>query len=109
MLGEGVGLGHGKGAHFNSTKISLSLSPTSTEQLQVSPRQQADAFLRSIGASKEGEEELGIEEGRWERMSMSPFLWFCVSLLCERHRPSCVHPYKREEIQKSLSPILYLL
>ena len=67
MLGEGVGLGHGKGAHFNSTKISLSLSPTSTEQLQVSPRQQADAFLRSIGASKEGEEELGIEEGRWER------------------------------------------
>ena len=21
-------------------------------------------------------------------------LWFCVSLLCDRHRPSCVHPYR---------------
>ena len=21
-------------------------------------------------------------------------LWFCVSLLCDRYRPSCVHPYR---------------
>ena len=21
-------------------------------------------------------------------------LWFCVSLLCDRHRPFCVHPYR---------------
>ena len=42
-------------------------------------------------------------------------LWFCVSLLCDRHRPSCVHPYRvgvpvvgrtvfRLPINQSISP-----
>ena len=79
MLGEGVGLGHGKGAHFNSTKISLSLSPTSTEQLQVSPRQQADAFLRSIGASKEGERGAELRKGDESDEYEPLFVVLCVA------------------------------
>ena len=47
------------------------ITPTSTEQLQVSPRQHADAFLRSVRAPKEGGEELGIED-RMGAMSMTP-------------------------------------
>ena len=28
------------------------------------------------------------------RLAECLVLWFCVSLLCDRHRPSCVHPYR---------------
>ena len=48
------------------------LTPTCTdEMLQVSPRQQADAFLRSVRAAEEGGNELGIEGGM-RAMSMTP-------------------------------------
>ena len=47
-------------------------------------------------------------------------LWFCVSLLCDRHRPSSVHPYRvgvpvvgrtvfRLPINQSISPYKILL
>ena len=63
MQWERVGLGHRKGAH--------GLTPTCTEEMQMSPGQQADAFLRSVGAPEEGGNELGIEGGMRE-MSMTP-------------------------------------
>ena len=47
------------------------LAPVSTEQMQVSPRQHADTFLRSIGRPTEGEEELGVGE-RMGSMSITP-------------------------------------
>ena len=31
----------------------------------------------------------------WQSVWLSVLsCWFCVSLLCDRHRPSCVHPYR---------------
>ena len=63
MQRERVGLGHRKRAH--------TLTPTCTEQMQAWPRQQADAFLQSVGAPEEGGKELGIEGGM-RAMSMTP-------------------------------------
>ena len=47
------------------------LDPTSTEQMEESPRHYADTFLRSIGRSTEGEEELGVGESMGS-MSITP-------------------------------------
>ena len=48
-----------------------SLAPVSTEQMQVSPRQHAETFLRSIGRPTEGEEELEVGESMGS-MSITP-------------------------------------
>ena len=52
-------------------RASYWLRSPSSEQMQVSPRQQADALLRSVRAAEEGGNELGIEGGM-RAMSMTP-------------------------------------